>query len=125
MHADTYSSAGLCVEVRETAKTASGAAAANSAREFGLPRLQTVRPDFVLVRNEVATPSFDGRSRLSGLMFADVPSVNSLLSISMSCDRAAVMGFLHRLHREMGDAFPMVPQHFASSHRCLMCAHRS
>ena len=121
VHADTYCGEyRVCVEVRKLAKTASGAEGSNAPREFGAPRLQTIRPDFVLVRNEVLTPSFDGRTRLGGLMFADVPSVNSLLSISMACDRAAVMGYLHRLNRQMGDDFRVVPQHFASSHRSLM-----
>ena len=92
VHADTYSSTRLCVEVRKLARTASGAASF---------RPSSIQPDFVLVRNEVTTPHFDGRSLLSGLMFADVPAVNSLESIHMFTDRAAVMGRLHRLHRRV------------------------
>lgn len=111
LHADTYSSSGLCVDVRKVAKTATGS---EQHRPF------TAQPDFVLVRNEVTTPTFDGRQLLSGLLFADLPAVNSLQSIFMFTDRAAIMGQLHRLHRRLGDAFPVVPQHFASSHRSLM-----
>lgn len=113
VHADTYSSAGLCVEVRKMH---------GPSREGDPPttRLQTIHPDFVLVRNEVQTPGFDGRSRLSGLLFADVPACNSLQSIQLFLDRAAIMGQLHRLNRRLGDAFPVVPQHFASSHRSFM-----
>jgi len=111
IHADTYSTSGLCVDVRKLAKTASGA---EQQRPF------TTQPDLVLVRNEVTTPTFDGRQLLSGLLFADVPAVNSLQSIFMFTDRAAIMGQLHKLHRKLGDAFPMVPQHFASSYRSLM-----
>jgi len=113
VHADTYSSAGLCVEVRRLRSPA-------RADDPPAGRLQTVHPDFVLVRNEVHTPGFDGRSRLSGLLFADVPSCNSLQSIQLFCDRAGIMGQLHRLNRQLGEAFPVVPQHFASSHRSLM-----
>merc|ERR550525_2180912 len=81
----------------------------------------TVQPDFVLVRNEVKSPAFDGRSRLDGLLFADVPAVNSLQSILLFCERPAVQGQLHRLQRLLGrERFPVVPQHFASSHRSLM-----
>uniref|UniRef100_A0A7S3BPE7 ATP-grasp domain-containing protein n=1 Tax=Haptolina ericina TaxID=156174 RepID=A0A7S3BPE7_9EUKA len=109
VHCDTYSSASLCIEVRKTYPPVSEKA-----------RPMTVQPDFVLIRNEVRTPGFDARSRLSGLLFADCPSVNSLESIQLFCDRAHVMGQLHRLHRQLGDAFPVVPQHFASSHRSLM-----
>merc|ERR1712187_112253 len=65
-------------------------------------------------------PHFDGRSRLDGLLFADVPAVNSLQSILLSCERPAVQGQLHRLNKRLGDEFPVVPQHFASSSRSFM-----
>lgn len=113
VHVDTYSSTGLCVDVTKLARTA-------SLPEWGEPRYPlTVRPDFVLIRNEVRTPLFDGRSRLSGLMFADVPSLNSLESVYMMCDRPAMQGQLHKLHRQLGEEFPVMPQHFASTHRSL------
>lgn len=115
VHADTYSSAGLCVEVMKLAPTASPLDGTTSGRCI------TVQPDFILVRNEVKMPHFDGRSRLDGFLFADVPSVNSLQSILTFCSRAAVSGQLHRLSRTLGwEAFPVMPQHFASSHRSFM-----
>jgi len=104
VHADTYSTSGVLVEIQKR----------------DAQRILVAKPDFVLVRNEVTTPSFDGKGRLSGLMFADLPAVNTLESIFLFTDRAAIMGKLHSLHRRMGDAFPVVPQHFASSHRSLM-----
>jgi len=111
VHVSTYSSAGLCVEVQRLAKTASGSERAPL----------TIQPDFVLVRNEVTSPSFDGRSRLNGLLFADLPAVNSLESILLFCEKPATMGQLHRLQRRLGkEAFPVMPQHFASSSRSLM-----
>eukprot|EP00435_Cladocopium_sp_Y103_P062567 s406_g24.t1 len=69
---------------------------------------------------EMKTPSFDARSKLNGLMFAGVPCMNSLESIMMFCERPAVQGFLHQQHRRLGDAFPVVPQHFCSSSKSLM-----
>lgn len=114
VHADTYSSSQLCVEVMELAPSASNDGNVKN-------RCITVQPDFVLIRNEVKTPNFDFRSRLDGLLFADVPAVNSLQSVLTFCSRAAVQGQLHRLRRQHGeDAFPVMPQHFASSHRSLM-----
>jgi hypothetical protein len=114
VHADTYSSAGLCVEVRTLAPSASHAACVPG-------RHITVQPDFLLIRNEVKMPHFDGRSRLDGFLFADLPSVNSLQSVLTCCSRAAVSGQLHRFQRELGkEAFPVMKQHFASSHRSLM-----
>jgi glutathione synthase/RimK-type ligase-like ATP-grasp enzyme len=113
VHADTYSSAGLCVEVRKMAPSSSASSSTGKS--------MTVQPDFVLVRNEVKTPNFDGRNLLNGLLFADVPSVNSLQSILLFCERPAVQGQLHRLERRLGaEAFPVVPQHFASSARSFM-----
>lgn len=105
IHADTYSiDSRPLVEVRKSDKNS-----------------MTVQPDFVLIRNEVLTPSFDGRQLLSGLMFADVPSINSLQSIYLSNDRAAMMGYLHRINRKLGDdVFPVIKQHFASGYRGLM-----
>jgi glutathione synthase/RimK-type ligase-like ATP-grasp enzyme len=115
VHADTYSSAKLCVEVDKLAKSA-------SAPETGVFRnSMTVQPDFLLVRNEVKTPNFDGRNVLNGFLFADIPAMNSLESILLFCERPAVQGQLHRLERRLGtEAFPMVPQHFACSSRSLM-----
>jgi len=116
VHADTYSSSGLLVEIYKLAPSAS---VDDSTKRPN--RCITVHPDFVLIRNEVKMPHFDGRSRLDGFLFADLPSVNSLLSVNTFCSRAAVQGQLHRLNRRLGDeAFPVVPQHFASSHRSLM-----
>jgi len=111
--ADTYSSSGLCVEVRKPA------ACASRQPEERYPK--TVQPDFVLVRNEVKTPGFDGRNILNGLLFGDLPGVNSLQSVLLFCERPLVQGQLHRLQRQLGkERFPVVPAHFASSHRSLM-----
>eukprot|EP00747_Dinoflagellata_sp_TGD_P165436 gnl/TRDRNA2_/TRDRNA2_186701_c0_seq1.p1 gnl/TRDRNA2_/TRDRNA2_186701_c0~~gnl/TRDRNA2_/TRDRNA2_186701_c0_seq1.p1 ORF type:complete len:340 (+),score=53.44 gnl/TRDRNA2_/TRDRNA2_186701_c0_seq1:58-1077(+) len=114
VHVDTYTSAGLCVDVIKAATCASVPPGVTS--RFPC----TLQPDFVLVRNEVKTPNFDGKGLLNGLIFADVPAVNSLESILMSCERPAVMGKLHRLHRRLGEAFPVVAQHYASSSRSFM-----
>jgi glutathione synthase/RimK-type ligase-like ATP-grasp enzyme len=113
VHADTYSSARLCVEVNKLSPSVS-----SNDKSRGH---MTVQPDFLLIRNEVKMPNFDGRSRLDGFLFADIPAVNSLQSVLTFCSRAAVQGQLHRLNRQLGeDAFPVVKQHFASSHRSLM-----
>lgn len=115
VHADTYSSARICVEIKNLAKSAT------PPKGYYPGRLLTIQPDFVLVRNEVKTPSFDGRNRLNGLLFADVPGMNSLESILMFCERPAVQGQLHRLQRKLGkEIFPVVPQHFCCSSRSLM-----
>eukprot|EP00756_Hemistasia_phaeocysticola_P000684 Hpha_TRINITY_DN10497_c0_g1::TRINITY_DN10497_c0_g1_i1::g.193498::m.193498/K19941/SYN; synapsin len=63
----------------------------------GLERPITVVPDFVLVRNEFVTPGSDFRQQLLGLMYADVPSINSLQSILMCADKPVVAGALHRM----------------------------
>jgi len=113
VHADTYSSSGLCVDVAKPARTAT--------LQEGERCPRTVQPDFVLVRNEVKTPDFDGRGLLNGLLFADLPAVNSLTSILLFCERPAVQGQLHRIQRRFGNEhFPVVAQHFASSHSALM-----
>lgn len=116
VHVDTYSSSGVCVEVLRLAKTASTPEGTTPMRLPG-----TVRPDFVLVRNEVKTPMGDGRNKLNGLLFGDMPAMNSLQSILLFCERPAVQGQLLSIQKQLGkEAFPLVPQHFASSARSLM-----
>jgi len=115
IHASTYSSARVVVEINNLAKSATPPPGYQQGRKL------TILPDFVLVRNEVKTTQFDGRGILNGLMFADVPAMNSLESILMFCERPAVQGRLHRLQQELGrELFPVVPQHFCSSSKSLM-----
>lgn len=109
---DSYSSSCLQVIITELAKCAT-----HQTQTRGTLNIQ---PDFVLIRNEVRMPHFDGRGRLDGFLFADVPSVNSLQSILLQCERPAMQGQLRRLNRLMGDEFPVPPQHFCSSSRSLM-----
>jgi len=120
VHCDTYSSARLCVEITKLAPTAS-LEEALAGRPATSSSHITVQPDFVLIRNEVKMANFDGRSRLDGFFFADLPAVNSLHSVNTFCSRAAMQGYLHRLNRLLGaEAFPVMKQHFASSSRSLM-----
>jgi len=115
VHADTYSTAKICVDILRFARTATPPDGYYEGRSV------TIQPDFVLVRNEVKTPSFDGRGKLNGLLFADVPAMNSLESILMFCERPVVQGRLHRLQRQLGkEVFPVVEQHFCSSSKSLM-----
>ena len=79
---------------------------------------QTIWPDMVLIRNEVSTHAEDHRSKLFGLMYADVPAVNSLQSIYMSCERPVVQAELNKLRAAHGEAaFPVIDQAYAASHR--------
>jgi len=85
------------------------------------PRMGGFFPDFVLIRNEVYSPSGDFRHLLYGLMFANVPSLNSLHSVYCFCERPVVQGELYRLNRALGDArFPVVAQSYAPSHHAFM-----
>ena len=83
----------------------------------------TIRPDFVLVRNEArgATHVEDYRGALFGLMYAGIPAVNSLQSIYSFLERPIVQGELHKLQRRLGsEAFPVIPQSYFSSHHAMM-----
>ena len=68
-----------------------------------------VKPDFVLVRNEVRIPNRDCRNFLYGLMYSGVPSVNSLSSIYLSCERPIVHAELVKLKRELDVKRSKVP----------------
>lgn len=84
---------------------------------------KTVRPDFLLIRSEVrgVTIEQDFRNSLFGLIFGNVPSVNSLHSIYCFLERPIVQAELNRLQRTLGsEVFPVVDQSFFSSHRSMM-----
>jgi len=83
-------------------------------------RRLTIKPDFVLIRNEVRTPHGDFRNKLIGLMYANVPSINSLSSIYMFCDRPVVMAELNRLNAIHGDDFPIIKQEYYDCDRSMM-----
>ena len=86
-------------------------------------RPRTIKPDAVLIRNEVYAPGLDFRNQLYGMMYGGmIPvSVNSFSSIHCFCEKAVVMGELHRLQRELGDdVFPVIPTMYFSSYKEMM-----
>jgi len=84
-------------------------------------KFNVLKPDFVLVRNEVRTVGKDYRNQLYGLMYSNVPSVNSLKSIYMCCERPIVQAELNRLLDIHGrEKFPIVSQGYFSNHSALM-----
>jgi hypothetical protein len=53
------------------------------------------------------------------------PSWLQETSLYQFCDRAAMMGYLHRLHLKLGeDVFPIVKQDFATSSRSLFYGYK-
>lgn len=84
------------------------------------PGRRTFQPDFLLVRSEVrgVTADQDFRNTLFGLMYANVPSVNSLHSVYCFLERPVVQAELNRLQSQLGgDVFPVVEQSYFASHR--------
>eukprot|EP00494_Astrolonche_serrata_P033938 UN34207 len=80
-----------------------------------------VQPDFVLIRNEVRTCAADHRNKLIGMMYNDIPSLNTLKSVYMFCDRPVIMAELNRLQRIHGkDKFPVINQEYYSNHQSMM-----
>ena len=80
------------------------------------------RPDFLLVRNEVrGAAGQDWRNILYGLAFAGVPSVNSVDSILMFCERPVAHGQLVQIQRRVGkERFPLVEAHYFPTHRQML-----
>jgi hypothetical protein len=70
----------------------------------------TVRPDFVLLRNQPRgpTPSSDKRNVLYGLICANVPAINSLMSEYCNLERPLMLGVLREIRDRVGqDKFPL------------------
>jgi len=83
----------------------------------------TIKPDFLLVRNEVrgGPHTDDWRGALYGLMYAGVPSVNSLQSIYSFLERPIVQGELHKIQRRLGvEQFPVIAQSYFATHTAMM-----
>lgn len=83
----------------------------------------THQPDFVLIRSEVrgVSPTQDYRNMLYGMMYAQIPSLNSLHSIYCFLERPVVFAELNRLNKRLGsEVFPIVRQSYFSSHREMM-----
>lgn len=91
------------------------------------PGGRTFQPDFLLVRSEVrgVTVEQDFRNSLYGLMFANIPSLNSLHSIYCFLERPVVQAELNKIQTILGpDAFPVVEQSFFASHREMLYGNR-
>jgi synapsin len=84
------------------------------------PGRRTFQPDFLLIRSEVrgVTADQDYRNTLFGLMYANIPSVNSLHSVYCFLERPVVQAELNRLQSQLGsEVFPVVEQSYFASHR--------
>ncbi|KAL6041769.1 Asparaginyl-tRNA synthetase, cytoplasmic (Asparagine--tRNA ligase) (AsnRS), variant 2 [Balamuthia mandrillaris] len=76
----------------------------------------------VLVRQLVRglTPAEDYTNALYGLMFSNVPSVNTLDSIHNALERPVVYRALQNLQKKLGaERFPLVPMSYYSHHSAM------
>jgi len=82
------------------------------------PRSKVIKPDFILIRNEVHTiNNKDYRNILFGLMHANIPSVNSLESVYMCLEKPITYGALLGINRHLGtDKFPLIDQYYYSNY---------
>eukprot|EP01119_Soliformovum_irregulare_P012154 TRINITY_DN3143_c0_g1_i1.p1 TRINITY_DN3143_c0_g1~~TRINITY_DN3143_c0_g1_i1.p1 ORF type:complete len:290 (-),score=59.21 TRINITY_DN3143_c0_g1_i1:710-1579(-) len=89
------------------------------------PAVLTIKPDFVLMRNQPRgpTPESDRRNVLYGLMMANVPSINSCFSEYMNLERPIMFGALQQVKKKLGhDKFPLIDQTYYSSHKQMIIA---
>lgn len=72
--------------------------------------------DFILMRSVThGLHGKDAKNKLYGLIFADVPSVNSLQSCLMHLERPVADAALFKLAKKYGDRFPMLPSTYFPS----------
>jgi len=81
---------------------------------------RTVKPDFVLIRNfplDSHTDTF--KAQVMGLLFADLPSVNSLRSVLYSMDRAVQYAELLKAQKALPKekTFGLVPMYYFSNEK--------
>ena len=82
------------------------------------PETVTVKPDFLVIRNQPRgpTPATDNRNALYALVAAGIPAVNSLQSCMLDLERASMVGEMLRLQRLAPSPahFPVIPISFYS-----------
>lgn len=81
------------------------------------PQTIGIKPDLVIIRNQPRgpTPGGDRRSALFGLMTANVPSMNTLVSEFMQLERPVMNGALREIEKRVGhDRFPFIGQVYYS-----------
>lgn len=89
-----------------------------SERKVKRPKTMTVKPDFILIRNQPrgAIPIQDRKNILFGLMMAGIPSMNSLMSEYMNMERPIMYGGLKEVQKKLGkDKFPLIEINYYSS----------
>eukprot|EP01117_Protostelium_nocturnum_P006644 TRINITY_DN2393_c1_g1_i1.p1 TRINITY_DN2393_c1_g1~~TRINITY_DN2393_c1_g1_i1.p1 ORF type:complete len:393 (-),score=128.11 TRINITY_DN2393_c1_g1_i1:153-1331(-) len=85
----------------------------------------TIEPHFILMRNQPrgATPESDKRNVLYGLMSANIPASNSLISEYMNLERPVMFGALMDIKNRVGAAkFPLISQSYFSSYHQMVIA---
>jgi len=81
------------------------------------------QPDFVLVRKLVrglVTQDDDYTNALYGLMFANIPAVNSLEAVHQCLERPVVTAALQRIHKRLGKKFNLINQSYYSHANGMM-----
>uniref|UniRef100_A0A7S2EA59 ATP-grasp domain-containing protein n=1 Tax=Ditylum brightwellii TaxID=49249 RepID=A0A7S2EA59_9STRA len=87
--------------------------------------VRCVFPELVLSRNEVSVPNSCNRNKLLGLMYANVPMINSGKSILLNCDRPIMMSYLKRAADKCEPKpIPVIPQQFFCSPQSFFYAQK-
>ncbi|XP_065569525.1 synapsin-like isoform X2 [Artemia franciscana] len=73
--------------------------------------VRSFKPDFVLIRQNIRDADQDHRSVLFGLMYGNIPSINSLESVYGFLEKPWVFSQLLKLQKQLGkEAFPLIDQ---------------
>eukprot|EP01102_Stenamoeba_stenopodia_P010308 TRINITY_DN3093_c0_g2_i1.p2 TRINITY_DN3093_c0_g2~~TRINITY_DN3093_c0_g2_i1.p2 ORF type:complete len:132 (-),score=20.92 TRINITY_DN3093_c0_g2_i1:71-415(-) len=82
---------------------------------------RTFQPHIVLVRSTIrALHGQDWRNALFGLMYAEVPAINTLESLYQCQEKPIIYGKLNQIRKRVGhDKFPLIPQTFYSGWRTM------
>jgi len=95
----------------------------NSLQSYRNTNSRIFQPDFVLVRKLVRGLNVvrdDYTNALYGLIFSQLPAVNSLLSIQQSLERPIVYAEMNKIKRRLGDEkFPLIPMTYYSNYQAM------
>ncbi|ELP85586.1 synapsin-3, putative [Entamoeba invadens IP1] len=103
----SYSDSG-CIVSLQPSKYAIPNTPMNSVRSF--------QPDFLLIRGAcMGVFGQNWKNTLLGFMYCNIPSVNTLESLYNCLEKPVIYSKLLKIHKELGDKFPLIPQTYYPS----------
>jgi len=104
-----------------TANTEEGSSVGLVSNKNGQRSVNSLKPDFLLIRQDPRDAGEDFKSALLGFQYGQVPSINSLESVYNFQDKPWVYAHLLGIQKKLGkENFPLMEQSFFQNHKDIV-----